>query len=393
MSTDTKKVVLIERYEDLEIFYSDNKDVDWIGFDTEFVGEKRYYTLLCLIQVATENGLYIIDPLKIKDLSPFLKMIEDPAILKITHAGENDYKLLHQYFGILPKNIFDTQLAAGFVGYKHPISFSKLVEKELKVFLKKGYTVSDWESRPINRKQLDYALNDVIYLEQLWNSLSEKLERLKRTDWVGEEFQKLELAETYYFDPNREALNNNIILGLNLQEKIFLIRLYAWRRQEAERKNYSKEMILPAKFIGAFVRNMKSGKGALLNHRRIPDRIIDKNWDTFYGLYQDKPRKEEIELLDRIPPSPQENPSQDALMEIMYLIIKYNCHKRHIAPDLVVNRSNYKKMKADFDYFDEKLGEGWRHDMIGEQMIYWLRNRENLEISMNNGQFTMKVNS
>jgi len=391
MSTDTNKVVLIERYEDLENFYLDNKEVEWIGFDTEFVGEKRFYTLLCLIQIATKNGLYIIDPIKIKDLSPLLKMIVDPAILKITHAGENDYKLLHQYFGILPKNIFDTQLAAGFIGYKYPISFSKLVEKELKVYLKKGYTVSDWESRPINKKQLDYALNDVIHLEKLWKSLSGKLEKLKRTEWVAEEFQKLEQADTYYFDPNREALNNNIILGLNLKEQIFLIRLFAWRRKEAERKNYSKEMILPAKFIGAFVRNMRSGKGALLNHRRVPDRIIEKYWDIFCRLYQDKPTKEEMELIDRIPPNPQENPSQDALMEIMYLIIKYNCHKRHIAPDLVVNRSNYKKMKADFDYFDEKLEEGWRHDMIGEQMIYWLRNRENLEISMNNGQFTMKV--
>ena len=391
MRTDTKNVVLIEREEKLEEFYLENKAVKWMGFDTEFVGEKRFHTLLCLIQIATENGFYIIDPLKIKNLSPLLKIIEDPAILKITHAGENDYRLLKSYFDVLPKNVFDTQLAAGFVGYKYPISFSKLVEKELKVYLKKGYTVSDWESRPINKRQLDYALNDVIYLEQLWKSLSNKLDKLNRTHWVAEEFKKLELADTYYFDPNREALNNSMILGLNLKEQIFLVRLYAWRRQEAERKNYSKEMILPAKFIGAFVRNMKSGKGALLNHRRVPDKIIEKNWDTFIELYRRETTPEEIAILDRIPPSPQDNPSHDDMMEIMYLIIKYNCHKKNIAPDLVINRSNFKKMKADFNYFDEKLAEGWRLDMIGEQMIHWLRNREHLEISMQNGQFTMKV--
>jgi ribonuclease D len=393
MRTDTKNVVLIEQEEALEKFYQENKDVDWIGFDTEFVGEKRFYTLLCLIQVATVNGFYIIDPIKIKDLAPLIKMIEDPSIVKVTHAGENDYRLLHSYFNILPKNVFDTQLAAGFVGYKYPISFSKLVESELKVFLKKGYTVSDWESRPINKKQLDYALNDVIYLEQLWKSLANKLEKLSRSEWVAEEFKKLEKAETYYFDPNREALNNSMILGLNLKEQIFLIRLYAWRRQEAERKNYSKEMVLPAKFIGAFVRNMKSGKGALLNHRRVPDKIIENNWDIFIELYRRTITEKEIVLLNQIPPSPQENPSHDDMMEIMYLIIKYNCHKKNIAPDLVINRSNFKKMKADFNYFDEKLAEGWRLDMIGEQMIHWLRNRENLEISMINDQFTMKVKS
>jgi ribonuclease D len=364
-----------------------------MGFDTEFVGEKRYYTLLCLIQIATANGFYLIDPLKIKDLSPLLKMIEDPKILKITHAGENDYRLFNSYFGILPKNVFDTQIAAGFIGYKYPISFSQLVEKEIKVHLKKGYTVSDWESRPFNQKQLDYALNDVIYLEQLWESLSRKLEKLERTAWVAEEFEKLGHAETYYSDPNKEAFNNSIILGLNLKEQIFLLRLYTWRRQEAERKDYSKEMVLPAKFIGAFVRSMKSGKASLLNHRRVPDRIIEKNWETFNELYQIPPKQEEIDLLNQIPKSAQENPSHDTLMEIMYLIIKYNCHKKHIAPDLVVNRTNFKIMKSDLDYFDEKLAEGWRHDMIGEQMVYWLRNRENLEISMKDGQFTMKVNS
>ena len=217
MSIDTKKTIVIEKKGDLEKFYQENKNVDWIGFDTEFVGEKRYHTLLCLIQIATENGFYIIDPLKLKDLTPLLKMIEDPTILKITHAGENDYRLFYSYFGILPKNVFDTQLAAGFVGYKYPISFSKLVEKELRVYLKKGYTVSDWESRPINQKQLTYALNDVIYLEQLWENLSRKLENLKRTNWVAEEFEKLELADTYYFDPNREALNNSIILRFGHQ--------------------------------------------------------------------------------------------------------------------------------------------------------------------------------
>ena len=82
METNTKKVVLIEDEGALEEFYIENKAVDWLGFDTEFVGEKRYFTLLCLIQVATVNGLFLIDPLKIKDLSPLLKMIEDPAILK-----------------------------------------------------------------------------------------------------------------------------------------------------------------------------------------------------------------------------------------------------------------------------------------------------------------------
>jgi ribonuclease D len=390
--TQVTEFVLIDNAESLQQFYEENHSVEWMGFDTEFVGEKRYYTLLCLIQVSTVNGFYLIDPLKIRELGPLLKMIQDPAILKITHAGDNDYRLLYSYYKILPKNVFDTQIAAGFLGYKYPISFSKLVEKEARVYLRKGYTVSDWESRPINQKQLQYALNDVIHLEKLWRNLTAKLEKLNRYAWVKEEFEKLEEADYYYSDPNKEALTNSLILGLSNQEQFFLIRLYQWRREQAEKRDYSKEMILPAKFIGAIVRNMRSGKGALLNHRRLPDKIIQSNWEVFNSLYQQQATEEEHALLTRIPVSPQENPKHDAIMEIIYLIIKYNCFNKNIAPDLVVNRSNFKTMKSEPEYFDETLAVGWRRDMIGDQMINWLRNRERLEIITENGHFTLRIN-
>ena len=102
----------------------------WLAFDTEFIGEKRYYTLLCLIQVKCETGTYLLDSLKIPDLTPFLRLIEDERITKITHAGDNDYRLLNILYGTIPKNIFDTQIAAGFIGYRYPMSFGKLVEAE-----------------------------------------------------------------------------------------------------------------------------------------------------------------------------------------------------------------------------------------------------------------------
>ena len=85
--------------EQLAQFAQDNQDITWLGFDTEFINEKRFYPLLCLLQVITEHGVYILDPLTLPDLAPFLAMVEDPQILKITHAGENDYRLLHSLYG------------------------------------------------------------------------------------------------------------------------------------------------------------------------------------------------------------------------------------------------------------------------------------------------------
>jgi len=96
MASETMDFVLIEDAAALQQFLDENKSVSWMSFDTEFVGEKRYVTLICLIQVGTENGFYLIDPLKVKDLSGFFSMLENPSILKITHAGENDYRLLYR---------------------------------------------------------------------------------------------------------------------------------------------------------------------------------------------------------------------------------------------------------------------------------------------------------
>ena len=221
MAVDIASYQLIETESDLVQFYETNKVAKWLGFDSEFVGEKRFFTQLCLIQVSSDFGNYLIDPILIKDLTPFLKLVEDPNIIKITHAGENDYRLLHIGYDIQPRNIFDTQIAAGFVGYKYPISFRKLVESELNVPLSKAYAVTDWESRPMEKRQLKYAINDVLPLYDLWQLLTNKLNDLGRLSWAEEEFKKLEKADFYEKDPHHEALNSNLMRSLRRRDKVF----------------------------------------------------------------------------------------------------------------------------------------------------------------------------
>ena len=381
MRTELAQHTFIDTQHDLELFRKENQGVEWMGFDTEFIGERRYFTLLCLIQVATENGNYLIDTLKIKNLDPFLEFITNPDILKITHAGENDYRLLNQQFNILPVNLFDVQIASGFVGFKFPISFQKLLEKELNVYISKGYTVSDWETRPMKPKQLQYALNDVIYLRKLWQRLSSKLEKLGRTEWAAEETANWEKADFYYSDPYKEAFNNSLIFNLGVQEQAFLIRLYEWRRKEAERKNHSKEMVLQGKYIAPIVRNIRSGRAALTNHRRIPGHIIKNYWDTFNELYQMKVNGEEREVLSRISkPSESERNPDDISMQILHLLMKDKCIRLNLAIDMLLLRVDMKKMKMDINFFDSRLEEGWRKSFLGEEMIKWIKERQRLEI-------------
>ena len=339
MST-TLEYTLVETPDALQDFYETNKHVEWIALDTEFIGERRFETLLCLIQVASPNGFYLIDPIKIEDLSFFLQLVEDENILKLTHAGENDYRLLNQNWGTIPRNVFDTQIAAGFIGHGYPTSYGKLVEKELNVSLDKGYAATDWEARPLKRKQLEYALSDVLHLHDLYKNFTRRLNKTKRTTWVESEIQRWETPHYYARDPHREALMNTMMQSVKQHKQLFLLRLYEWRRSEAQRLNYSKEMILPAKFIAPILRGIDAGKQALLDSRIIPDRIIEQHWLNFQSLYQKKATEEELVILQRLPPLGKEDPKKDISMELLHVLVKFKCMESGVAPSLVLNKSD-----------------------------------------------------
>lgn len=362
-------------------------------FDTEFVGEKRFVTRLCLIQVTTINGNYLIDPFYLKSLDPFLDLIQDPGITKITHAGENDYRLLFNQYKITPNNIFDTQIAAGLVGYRYPISFRKLVEQELALFLKKGYAVTDWESRPFKKKQLKYALNDVLPLFDLWQSLKRKLEKRARLSWAEEEFSRLTMSSYYTKNPHQEALNSNIMKSLNKKERVFLIRLFQWRREMAKKKDFSKEMVLPSKFIGQITRSIPSGKDALFHNRRLPEKIVRQYGNIFTELYQRAITKEEAALLSQIPEETTEDPKGEILVEMLYLMIKYKCLKMEVAPGMFVARNVLNKIKADPKELDYYIKSNWRREMLGEVFWNWLQHFDQLDIEMGKEKIELKLKS
>ena len=387
----TLDYTLIETADALKNFYDTNRQVEWLALDTEFIGERRYETLLCLIQVASPNGYFLIDPIKITDLSDFLRLIEDEKILKLTHAGENDYRLLNQNWGTIPKNVFDTQIASGFVGHGYPTSYAKLVEKELSFSLDKGYAATDWEARPLKRKQLEYALSDVVYLYDLYKNLQRRLLKTKRVTWVESEIQRWETPQYYKRDPHREALMNTMMQSVKQHKQVFLLRLYEWRRSEAQRLNYSKEMVLPAKFIAPILRGIDAGKQALLDSRIIPDRLIEQNWTTFQNLYQPRATEEEMEVLSRLPPLSKDDPKKEISMELLHVLVKFKCMESGVAPSLVLNKSDLTYAQPGEDLFNQASSD-WRREFLGDAMIKWLNERGELTVMMNENKVlvTMK---
>ena len=380
--SETGAFELIQNQTSLERVRKENENVEWLCFDTEFVGEKRFLTRICLIQMATENGIYLIDPFDIPSLDPFLELIENPNIIKITHAGENDYRLLNRQYGALPKNIFDAQIAAAFVGYRYPISFRKVVEGELGIRLAKGYSVADWEARPFNKKQLKYAINDVLPLYDLWKSLEKKLNDRNRLGWAQQEFSKLEKESYYNIDPHKEALSSNLMRSLGIKEQLFLLRLFSWRRNLAAEKNYSKEMILSSKHIGHIVRGIPSGKDALVQNRRIPSKLVKEYGEIFVEMYKQEATPEEKDILSRVPVDEDDNPREELIIEVLYWLIKYICFENEVSTAMVFPKAFLRKLKNDPGLFEAYFKDGWRKELLGSTIINWLAQQDELTIDI-----------
>jgi len=345
---------------------------EWIGFDTEFVGEKTYVPALCLIQIVTATDIYLVDTLHIADLSSFLAIVVDPAVLKITHAGDNDYRLLYTLFGTVPQNTFDTQIAAGFVGYNYPAGFGKIVEKELRVNLAKSHTVADWEARPIDPKALSYAVEDVKYLPGLHHKLTQKLRKHKRESWAREENRKWESAAFYQVDPYKEVLANEYIHQLEYKDKIFLMRLFVWRREKAAEFNIPKETVLQSRHVSTVLRATKDGPSGFKSNRTLPEGIWRKYVSDWQELIKGPATDRERAFLEGLPKPTPEDPEREWTMELLYHFVKKQCIEHEISAALLFPKGDFNKLKAGHGDFDPAILQGWRAELMGDKLVEWL---------------------
>ncbi len=209
-----------------------------LALDTEFLGEKRYFERLCLVQIhaPTETGAVeaAVDPFAL-DLAPLAQIIEDPSVVKLVHAGAIDLKIFFQAFGARPQNVFDTQIAGAFLGYGHQIGYADLVKRITRVQLSKTMQYTDWSARPLSPEQIDYALADVRYLPPIFQKLRADLQARDRMGWANAEFSRAIERSTRQFD-DRDAFKKLNLSGLS-RKQLAVLREGASVRESIARGN------------------------------------------------------------------------------------------------------------------------------------------------------------
>ena len=217
-----------------------------IAIDTESNSRHRYPERVCLVQVATCSKVYLVDTLAVDDMKPIGKVLADETVVKVIQGAEYDIRCLDREWGFRVRNIFDTSVAARFVGMqKHGLSF--LSEALLGVHIPKDAHIqkADWSYRPLSQNALNYAAADVRYLLSIQKALEKGLRTLARSPWASEECTRLEEIRYVAPDPETAFLSLKGSGGLNGQEKAILKRLFKLREAEARRRNRPPYYVVP----------------------------------------------------------------------------------------------------------------------------------------------------
>ncbi len=239
------------------------------ALDTEFHRERTYFPQLALLQLAWPGEIVLIDPLAV-DVAALKRLFSSPA-LAVVHAAQQDLDVLTQTCGAVPERLFDTQLAAGFVGYSTP-SLLSLLHAELGVVASKGDRLTDWLRRPLTADQQDYAASDVAHLFDLQDRIEAKLESMGRLSWALDACEELRVRPTGSIDPDQAWLRLKDVRVLKARSRGVAQAVAAWRERRAAASNIPVRQVLPDLAILGISQKHPTTLGELALARGVDER-------------------------------------------------------------------------------------------------------------------------
>lgn len=370
-------VLYLDRQADLADFCASLRGVSWIALDTEFIREKTYYAQLSLIQVATDAVIACIDPLALDNLSPLLAILADPAVTKVAHAAYQDLEIFYHLSGAAPTPVFDTQLAATVLGYGEQIGYAALVKAILGVELDKSQTRTDWSLRPLSADQLAYAADDVRYLRDIYHKQCAELTRLKRLDWLTEDFQALSNSHRYAFEPEQLWRRIRGVQQLRGAQLAVLQALAAWRERQAISANRPRRWIAGDELLLELARQRPRSLEQL---ERL--RSVDSGWLRRYGrvvlqLVEQAGDRPEADW-PRLPLQRRLTPAQEALLDAMQAVVRLRGAEHAVSPQLLASRQELEQLLLGDP--DAPLLHGWRAALAGRDVQALLRGEARLEV-------------
>ena len=364
-------------------FCDAQRGANFVAVDTEFMRERTYWPILCLVQVAGPTEAAAIDTLAPGiDLTPLLALMVDESILKVFHAARQDVEIFVNLADRVPAPLFDTQVAAMVCGFGDAASYETLVAKLAQASLDKSSRFTDWAHRPLTERQIHYALADVVHLRTVYERLQQRLASNGRAAWFAEEMAGLADPATYRNDPS-EAWRRFRLRG-RVDPRFFgvLREVAAWRETAARQRNLPRGRIIrdeavleiaahAPKTIEALARSRSIGKGVA--EGKLGGEILDA---VRRGLANSKALE---------PPAPARAdtpPGLGPLIELLRVLLKQSCEAHQVAQKLVAASEDLEAIAADDEAAVPALS-GWRYEIFGKDALALKHGRLALTVRRN----------
>jgi ribonuclease D len=371
----------IDQYDDLAAACKRMKSSPVICLDTEFHRESTYYSQLALVQVSDGENTLCIDPLALQDFAPLLGLLGDPHILKVFHACQQDMEIFLNRFECLPTPVFDTQIAAGLLGYGEQIGYAALIKTILNIDIDKSQTRTDWMKRPLNEKQINYAASDVYYLAQAYQIMVEQLKKLDRLQWLQDDFDELSQPQQYRPEPMHMWKKVKGRQQLRGEQLAILQVLAAWREQTAQHRDRPRRHILPDEALIDMCKQKPGSGRAILALRSLQKCRISKDDAEMLSQQLQQARRLPRSEWPSLPKKQPLNVNQDALADCLQGLIKLMAAEHQINPTLLASRKEVEALVT--GERDLPLLHGWRLSHAGRQVLDFLDNRISLQARSN----------
>ncbi len=370
----------IKNKSDLVELCAEYRAAPYVTLDTEFMRERTYWPILCLVQIARPplpdetpeaheaRGSALIDPMVADmDLAPLFELMRDPGVIKVFHAARQDLEIFSLLGGLVPAPLMDTQVAAMVCGFGEQASYETLARDLAGAQVDKSLRGSDWTARPLSQRQLLYAISDVTYLRVIYEKLMARIAKADRMEWISEEMAALSDPAQHRVDPQdawrRIRLRNPSGPALSV-----LRELARWREEEAQKRNLPRGRVLKDETL-AELAQLKPKTAEDLGRSRAFQRD-NRSSETTQAVM--KAVKAGLAAPKAEWPVQEEAPKLDAkagaLAELLRVLLRARAGELDVAAKLMAQSADVDRLALEEEP-DIPALRGWRREVFGEEAL------------------------
>jgi len=331
-----------------------------LGIDTEFMREKTYFAQLCLVQLATRDRVFCVDPLSGNEMQAFWSEVCSGTW--VVHSGRQDIEVVFQTANRMPAALFDTQIAAGLLGLQPQMGYAGLVQELFSVEIPKSHTRADWTQRPLPEALLSYAVEDVEYLLPAYDLLAERLEKAGRLAWA-EQDSALLLDEALYSTDESQAVHRlKGARNLRGRRRAAAADLAGWRESEALRRNRPRQWILRDRVLLEIATSLPDSIQALRSVGDMPAKLVQRAGDELLAIVARSGHDNDYK-----PPSAPDD-RQKSILKSMQTVVAESAKDLGVEAEIVASRKELSAVIISGKR-DSRVFQGWRRELVGERLL------------------------